>query len=65
MGLEDGVHEVCVVPLGVGDRVAQPAVVGLTGDLEYPVRHRDGDPVSGKFRDERVDHFPGRFAWDR
>ena len=65
MGVEDGVHEMGLVPLGVGDRVGQPAVVGLAGDVQHPARHRDGDPVSGELRDERVDHFPGRFAWDR
>ena len=65
VGVEDGVGQLRLVPLGVGDRVGQPAVVGLAGDLEHPARHRDGDPVSGQIFDERVDHFPGRLAWDR
>jgi hypothetical protein len=37
----------------------------LTGDLENPARHRDGDTVAGKVADERVHHFPGSCAWDR
>ncbi len=39
---------------GVGDRVREPAVVGLASDLEDPARHRDGDPVDGQLADERV-----------
>jgi hypothetical protein len=62
--------EQCVGPVGPGqftggDRGGQPPVVGLAGDLEDPARHRDGDPVGGELTDERVDHFPGRFACDR
>jgi hypothetical protein len=34
--------------LGVGDGIGSPAVVGLAGELEYPARHRDGDPVGGE-----------------
>ena len=51
--------------LGVGDRAREPAVVGLASELEDPARHRDGDPVGGQLADERVHHFPGRFACDR
>ena len=43
----------------------EPAVVGLAGELKDPARHRDGDPVGGELTDERVHHFPGRFACDR
>ena len=43
----------------------EPPVVGLAGELEDPARHRDGDPVGGQLADERVHHFPGRFACDR
>ena len=50
---------------GIGDRLGEPAVVGLASDLEHPARHRDGDPVLGQLADERVHHFPGRFACDR
>jgi len=34
--------------LGVGHWVGPPAVVGLAGELEYPARHRDGNPVGGE-----------------
>jgi hypothetical protein len=63
--VEDRVRQVRLVELGVGDRAGQPPVVGLAGDHEDPARHRDGDPVGGELTDERVHHFPGRFAWDR
>ena len=65
MRVEHGVCQVRVVPLGVGHRSSQPPVVGLKGDLQDPTRHRDGDPVDSEFTDERVHHFPGRFACDR
>ncbi len=62
MRVEDRVREIHLVELCVGDRVHEPPVIGLTGDVEDPARHRDGDPVTGKLTDERVHHFPGRFA---
>src|SRR5215207_7392483 len=65
VGIEDGVRHIRLVELGCGDRVGAPPVVWLTSDLEDPARHRDGDRVIGKLADERVHHFPGRFAWDR
>ena len=66
VGVEQRVRPVRRHPLGVGDRLGQPAVVRLPGDLEHPTRHRDGDPVDGQLADERVHHFrPGRFACDR
>jgi hypothetical protein len=41
----------------------------MGGDLENPTRHRDRHPHRGagrgKVTDERVHHFPGRFACDR
>jgi hypothetical protein len=39
----------------VGDRVGQPAVVGLAGELEYPARLRHGNPVGGELLHERVE----------
>ena len=51
--------------LGLGDLLFPPAVVGLTGELEDPQGHRDGDAVGGELAHERVEPFPGRFAWDR
>jgi hypothetical protein len=65
MGVEDRVRQLRLVPLGVADRAGEPPVVGLTGDLEDPARHRDGDPVAGQLTDEWVHHFPRRFACDR
>jgi hypothetical protein len=65
VGVEQHVGQVRGVELGVADRAGEPPVVGLAGELEDPARHRDGDPVGGKLADERVHHFPGRFACDR
>ena len=65
MSVEQRVCAVSLLEFGVGDRVGEPAVVGLAGDLEHPARHRDGDSASGKVTDERVAHFPGRCAWEK
>src|SRR3546814_4714311 len=54
-----------VSELAVTHRLIDPPVVGLAGDLEDPARHRNGDPVVGELSDERVHHFPGRFACDK
>lgn len=51
--------------LATGDRVRQPPVVRLTSKLQYPTRHRHGDPRCGELSHERVKSFPGRFACDR
>src|SRR3546814_2654222 len=51
--------------LAVTHRLFEPPVVGLAGNLEDPARHRDGAPVVGELSDERVHHFPGRFACDK
>ena len=48
VGVEQGVGAVGLDDLGIGNRVGPPAVVGLTGELEYPARHRHGDPVGGE-----------------
>ncbi|WP_161628463.1 hypothetical protein [Rhodococcus ruber] len=48
VGVEQGVRPVRLLELGVGDRVLEPSVVGLEGELEDPARHRDGDPVRGE-----------------
>ena len=65
VGVEQGVGQVGLGQLTVTDRAGQPAVVGLAGELQYPARDRDGDPVTGQLSHERVHHFPGRFACDR
>ena len=65
MGVEQGIGSMCLEILGVSDRVGQPAEVGLAGELEYPARHRDGDPVGGELLYERVVPFPGRLACER
>ena len=30
---------------------------GLFGEAQHPAGHRDGNPVSGQFKDQRVHHF--------
>lgn len=76
---KEAVAELRVLPVGViqrvgtmgffehgfGDRVVEPAVVGLSGELQDPARDRDGNPVGGQLLHERVDPFPGRCAWER
>ena len=42
------------IQLAVGERRVQPSVVGGASQLEYPTRHRDGDPVSSELAHERV-----------
>jgi hypothetical protein len=65
VGVEQRVGEVGLGQLTRADGSEEPAVVGLAGEVEDPARHRDGDPVDGELTDERVHHFPGRFACDR
>ena len=65
VGVEQGVGAVGRDDFGVGDGVGPPAVVGLAGELEYPARHRDGNPVGGELVHERVEPFPGRLDCDR
>ena len=65
VGVERGVGPMRLGDLGGGRRNGQPAVVGLAGELEYPARHRHGDPVGGELLHERVEPFPGRLACDR
>jgi hypothetical protein len=57
MGIEQGVGPIRPGDLSVGDRIGQPAVAGLAGELEYPARHRHGHPVGGELRHERVNAF--------
>jgi hypothetical protein len=66
MRVEQPVGPMSLEEFGVGDGVGPPAVVGLAGELEYPARHRHGDPVGGELSYERVKRpFPGRLACDR
>jgi hypothetical protein len=65
VGVEQCASPVGLDEFGVGDGVGTPAVVGLASELEYPARHRDGDPVGGELSYERVEPFPGRLACDR
>ena len=65
MGVEQGVGPIGGLEFGVGHRMGAPAVIGLAGELQDPARHRHGDPVGGELTHERVEPFPGRFAWDR
>src|SRR5699024_9609922 len=65
MRIEQRVGPIRLGQFGIGDRTAQPAVVGLAGELEHPARHRYGNPVGGELSYERVEPFDGRFACDR
>ena len=65
MRVEQGVGPEGLDQFGLGDLLYPPAVVGLTEELQDPQGHRDGDPVSGELAHERVEPFPGKFAWDR
>ena len=63
--VEQRVRAIRLHHLTRGDGVRQPPVVGLTGELEHPARHRHRDPCGGELCHERVEPFPGRFACDR
>ncbi|MFC6009942.1 hypothetical protein [Nocardia lasii] len=65
MSIEQRVATIGLVEFGGGDRVSEPPIVRLARDFQDPARHRDGDPVSGQLTNERVHHFPGRFACDK
>ena len=65
VGVVEGVGPVSGLHLRGGDRVLEPAVVGLAGELEDPQGHHDRDLVGGELGHERVHHFFGRFAWER
>ncbi|MET8354137.1 hypothetical protein [Micromonospora sp. NPDC005206] len=65
MGVHQGVRAVSGNEFGVADGPGEPPVVGLTSDVQYPARHRHGDPVGGQLAHERVEPFPGRFACDK
>lgn len=63
------VDQVSVINITPADRLFEPFVITLGREPKDPARHRDRHPDSGTGRshltDERVDHFPGRFAWER
>ncbi|MFF8995644.1 hypothetical protein ACF09H_38095 [Streptomyces sp. NPDC014983] len=63
--VEQCVRAIRLLQHGFGHRLVQPAVVGLSGELQHPARNRDGHPVPGQLPHERVDPFPGRCACDR
>ena len=65
VGVEQGVRPIGLDQLGLGDLLFPPAVVRLAGELQDPQGHRDRDPVTGELAHERVEPFPGRFAWER
>ncbi len=65
MSGQDRVGQVGVVPLGVGDRVGEPAVVLLTHQTQHPAADRDRDAVFGELSHEWEEPFPGRCACDK
>jgi hypothetical protein len=65
MGVEQRVSPIRLDAFGVDDRRGPPPVIRLAGELEYPPRHRHGDPVGSELIHERVEPFPGRLACDR
>lgn len=62
MGIEQGVRTKRLVPVGLGDRFGEPAVVRRTSYAKDPQGHRDGDAAGGELFHERVEPFPGRFV---
>ena len=65
VGIEQRIRPMRLDKLSVGHRIGQPAIVGLASELQYPARHRHGNPVNGQLCHERVEPFPGRLACDR
>lgn len=58
-----------VITIPVTDRLFEPLVIPLGREPKDPARHHHRHPNtgtgSGHLTDEREDHFPGRFAWER
>src|SRR5699024_3446505 len=54
MGVEERMGPVRLGDVGFWDWRCQQPVVGLAGELQYPTRHRHGDPVGGELSYERV-----------
>jgi hypothetical protein len=65
VGVEQRVRALGHGDLSVGNRLTEPAVVVLAGEIEHPTRNRDRDVVGGELPHERVEPFAGRFACDR
>jgi Protein of unknown function (DUF2699). len=65
VGVKERIGAVGSGEFRIGDRTVEPPVVRLASELQYPTRHHDGDPVGGELCHERVEPFPGRFAWDK
>lgn len=65
VSVEQRVRAIGLLVLGIVHRPVQPAVAGLSGELEYPARDGDRNSAHGRLFHERVDHFPGRCACDR
>ena len=66
VNIDRGVDQLRLIPVPLRDRIGEPPVIGLLGELQDPARHRDGDAVGGEFTYERVEPFgPDRFACDR
>jgi len=59
--VDDGVHEVRVVPIPLRHGVGTPLVEPLGREPQDPAGHRDGDPVIGKVKDQRA----SRSFWGR
>ena len=57
MDVDDGVHQVGVVPVPLRDWVPELLVEGLGGEAEHPTGHRHGDALDGQVTDQRELHF--------
>lgn len=62
VSVEQRVREVRLPELTHADGCGEPSVVGLSGELEDPARHRHGHPVGGELTHERVEPCPGSCA---
>jgi hypothetical protein len=60
MDVDDGVHEMGIVPVPLGHRIPEPLVEGLGREAEHPTGHRHGSAFVGKVTDQRELHFGSR-----
>ncbi len=62
VGVEQRVGEVGLLPVAGRFRRGEPAVGGLSSEVQDPAREGDGDTVAGELSHEREAPFPGKFA---
>lgn len=63
MQIDGGVREVSVIPVALRDGILPSSEECLLAEAQHPAGHRDRNPVSGQFTDQREHHL-GSEAYD-